>query len=129
MRGGAFHEWMIDVLDEEFRRIGLHTKRQVPSRKGRTAGYIDLLVCGRDGRLLVVEIEMSSKRIQGDVRKRRDLGDKAALWVVVPTQALVRPIDEHLRSLRAEERKKIFVLSFGAARKRLLTKDPFCFEA
>lgn len=125
MRGGVFHEWMIDVLEREFQKMGLHTRRQVPSRKGRTAGYIDLLVYSNDGRFLLVEIEMSPKRVRGDVRKRKDLGDRATLWIVAPTRKLAQAIKRHLEVLEIEENEKVCVLSFGAAMKRVLTKDPF----
>ena len=120
---------MIDVLERAFQKRELHTRRQVPSRKGRITGYVDLLVYSDDGRLLLVEIEMSPKRALGDVRKREDFGERAILWIVVPTRKLAQAIKKHLESLEIEENEKICVLPFGAAMKRVLIKDPFCFRA
>jgi hypothetical protein len=129
MRGGVFHEWMVDVLEDAFQKWGLRTQRQVPSRKGRTTGYIDLLVSDGASRLLVVEIEMGQKRVQTDIRKRNDLGDNATLWIVTPTREMATVIQKHLRDLGVEENERLFVLPFGTAAKRVSTKDPFCIRA
>ena len=129
MRGGVFHEYMIAVLEDLFQKRGLRTRRQVPSRKGRATGYIDLLVYGNDLEFLIIEVEMDKKRAVNDIRKRDDLGENAMLWIVTPTQKLTQKIRKHLRTLGIEDDDQICVLPFGAAVKRVLTKNPFCFGA
>ena len=80
MRGGVFHEWKIDVLENAFQRRGSRTQRQVPSRKGRTTGYIDLLVSDGGLRLLVVEVEMEHKRAARSGCRGQREGFCFAVW-------------------------------------------------
>ena len=126
MRGGIFHEYMLDQLEIAFQEGGLQTRRQVHSRAGRATGYIDLLACSKDSRLLVVEVEMDShRRVVNDVQKRRDLGNKAVLWIVTPTARLAQSIQKRLNDLEIEASEPIWVLPFGAAMKRILNKSYF----
>lgn len=129
MRGGMFHEYMIEVLERAFNEKGLRTRRQVPSKKGRTTGYIDLLVYSNDSRVLVVEVEMDKRRAINDTRKQKDFGDSTLLWIVTPTRRLAQSIKKHLRHHEAAENNKTFVLPFGTALKRIKDKNPFCFGA
>lgn len=129
MRGGMFHEYMIEVLERAFNEKGLRTRRQVPSKKGRTTGYIDLLVYSNDSRVLVVEVEMNKRRAINDTRKQKDFGTDTMLWIVTPTQRMAQSIKQHLRYRVSAENNKTFVLSFGAALKRIEDKNPFCFGA
>lgn len=130
MRGGIFHEYMIEVLEKTFQKRGFRTRRQVPSRKGRKTGYIDLLIYGNnDSLFLIIEVEMSKKRVLNDLQKQKDFGNDAMLWIVTPTRELATSIESHLKNLGIDENRKVFVLPFGAAMKRVLIKNPFNFKA
>ena len=127
MRGGIFHEHMIEILEKMFQKRGLRTKRQVPSRKGRKTGYIDLLVSNDDDSMfLIIEVEMSKTRVLNDLLKQKDFGNDAVLWIVPPTRVLATAIKNHLQNHGIVENDKIFVFPFSAAIKRVLIKNPFC---
>ncbi len=127
MRGGHFHEYMLDTLEDACRKQGWKTRRQVPSRKGRSTGYIDLLVEVGPDSLLLIEVEMATKkRVVNDLRKRADCGENAVLWIVTPTAKLQRSIQRHLRSLDIRERSSVFVLTFEQARRQVANKNPYC---
>lgn len=40
MRGKIFHEHMIEVLKKTSQRKGFQARRQVPSKKGKKAGWL-----------------------------------------------------------------------------------------
>ena len=125
---GIFHETLIDRLETACLKSRLRTRRQAPSRKGRTTGYIDLLVWSDESEeMLVVEVEMDSpKRVAGDVQKRRDMGDHATLWIVTPTQKLARLIQKRLGSLEIDDGEPILVLPFFTALQRIENRNLFC---
>ncbi len=130
MRGGIFHEHMIEVLEKTFQNRGFRTRRQVPSRDGRRAGYIDLLVSGEDdSAFLIIEVEMSKARVLNDIQKQIDFGNDTILWIVTPTRELANAIKSHLKNHGIEGNQSVFVLPFGAAMKRVLIKNPFCFRS
>lgn len=130
MRGGAFHEMMLDQLDAAFQSKGLRTRRQVLAQAGgRITGYIDLVVWGTNSeQVLLVEVEMTKKRAMNDVQKRRDmgLGEKAILWIVVPTGGLSRSIERLLSFPEIDAAEPVFVLTMFEALRQIEHKNPFC---
>jgi hypothetical protein len=123
MRGGIFHEHMIEVLEKTFKKRGFQTRRQVPSRKGKKGGYIDLLVSNNDDSVfLIIEVEMRKARVLNDIQKQTDFGNGAILWIVPPTRELATEIKNHLKDHGIEESETLFILPFGAAIKRILNK-------
>lgn len=126
MRGGIFHEYMIEVLEKAFKKRRFQTRRQAPSRKGKKGGYIDLLVSSNDdSAFLIVEVEIRKERILNDIQKQKDFGNDAILWIVSPTGGLAAEIKNHLKDHGIEEGERVFILPFGAAMKRVVNKIPF----
>lgn len=125
MRGGIFHEHMIDVLEKTFKKRGFQTRRQVPSRKGRKGGYIDLLVSNNDDSVfLIIEVEMRKTRVLNDIQKQKDFGNGATLWIVSPTGWIAVEIKDCLKGHGVEEDETLFVLSLSDAIKRVMNKFP-----
>ena len=130
MRGGVFHEHMLDQLEDAFRALGHATERQAPARhQGELTGYVDLLVHLRDCQFksLAVELEMDPKRATNDLRKRRDLarqlGQPVALWIVTPTTGKAKTIQRAIQPLATGQNQGVQILAFGTAIKRLRSND------
>ena len=119
MKGGYIHEHLLlDGLERAFKKRGAKVRRQVSTRPGRKTGYADLLIDLESGRL-VIEAEMSSKRIDNDLKKARDL-EAIWLWIVVPNQKVAHSVRKQLEELgvRAIE-PWICVLTLGQALERV----------
>ncbi len=133
MRGGVFHEMILDRIEATFQSKGLRTRRQVlAQRQGRTTGYIDLVVYGSDCKqVLLVEVEMTKKRVMNDVQKRRDMGigEAAILWIVVPNKGLSQSIERLLYSHEIDATEPIFVWTIFEALQQIEDKNPFCSPA
>ena len=88
MKGKHIHEGMLDELEKALRERRAKTERQVPIRLGKKLWYADL-VAELDGRRLLIEVEMSSRRIAGDLQKAGAL-QATWLWIVVPNDRVKR---------------------------------------
>lgn len=121
MQGGSLHEHMIEVMKEKSEKRQFQTDLQVPSKKGKKTGYIDLLIF--DGlRFLMVEAELRKTRVLNDIQKQKDFGKNAILWIVCPTKKLVTEIKSHLKEHGIEESETLYILVFSEAVKRLSNK-------
>jgi len=121
MRGGFVHDHVIlNTLEAEFRALGVNVSvsRQVPSRSGRTTGYIDLVV-RLGAHVLAIEAEMSPARVANDLRKADEIG-ATSLWIVTANHNVARGGRRQLERLGVqEEDPKILCVTLGEARERV----------
>ena len=116
---GKFHESFIDGIEAVFRERGLDAVRQFATRSGRRTGYGDLVVPFPTGKLLI-EVEMGTRRIENDLRKRIELdfpSSPAWLWIVVPDATTKRRILQRLagQNIGQNGHKQICVRTYAAA--------------
>ncbi len=82
MRGGYVHNHvLLDPIEQKARRLGAAVEREAAIRVGGRVLYGDLLIRGGSRRILV-EAELSSRRVPNDLAKAAALGT-CDLWVVV----------------------------------------------
>ena len=113
MNGGYRHEQAIlGAMERILLQHKFETTRQVSVDLGKERGFVDL-VAERGPLRLVVEAELSARRIQKDLRKAAAM-DATWLWIVVPNGMVQRSVRSRLRKLRVRERHPwlaIFTLS------------------
>ena len=119
MRGSHLHNSvLIDPLDEAFRSFGATTRRESYANDGSVVGAVDLLVEQPHVRI-AIEAELSSKRVDRDLRKAAAVRADE-LWIVVPTVRLVRNVRRKLATLPAAPLwLDVFVLTQGQALQRV----------
>ena len=119
MRGGYIHNRvLLDPIDQQARRFGIQVDREVAIRVNGRVLYGDLLIQGRSKRILV-EVELSSKRIPTDLAKAAAVG-VCELWVVVPNPRVAGSVQQKLLQLCIEPgTSKLFILSLPQALQRL----------
>ena len=119
MRGGYIHNRvLLDPIAEKAWRFGVQVDREVAIRIDGRVLYGDLLIRGSSKRILI-EAELSSKRILNDLAKAAVLG-ACELWVVVPNPRIARSVRQKLLQLPIEtETSGLFILSLPQALQRL----------
>ena len=119
MNGGLIHEvTLLSPVERELRQYGVGVKRQTPTRPYRCGGYGDLVaVIGP--RKLLIEAELSSKRVANDLQKALDLGT-TWLWILVPNCRVAGAVRRQLERLRVREAEPwLCVLTLGQALERI----------
>lgn len=97
MRGGYIHNRvLIGLVAQEAMRLGIHVDYEVVIKVGEKIMYGDLLIQYGLRRILV-EAEMSSKRIANDLAKAETL--KAELWILVPNPRVAQSVRRKLSKL------------------------------
>ena len=119
MRGGYIHNRvLLDSIDQQARRFGAQVDREVAINVGEQILYGDLLIRGST-QLILVEAELSSKRIPNDLAKAAALG-ACELWVVVPNPRIARSVRQKLLQLSfGPGASGLFILSLPQALQRL----------
>lgn len=120
MKGGYVHDQvLLQGVAAAFKQAGASLRYQAPS----SAGYCDLTARLPDGRLFAVEIEMTTRRIENDLRKGAEI--KAdELWIVVPNQQVLRASKRRLQQLASRSEVAVFILTLPQALKRLSDSFP-----
>lgn len=115
MNGGLIHEdILLERVEKEIRRHGAEVKRQAPTRAGRRRGYGDLLA-GFGPKRLLIEAEMSPKRIANDLQKAADLG-ATWLWILVPNRNVAAAVRRQMKRLGVREAEPwLWVPTLGQA--------------
>ncbi len=91
MRGGFIHnQVLLDPIAQNASQLGFHVDREVPIAVGERVLYGDLLI-QRHSQLVLVEAELSSKRIANDLLKAEASG-ACELWLVVPNPKVARSV-------------------------------------
>ena len=118
MRGGYVHNHvLLDPIEQKARRLGAAVDREAAIRVGGRVLYGDLLI--RDGsRRILVEAELSSRRVPNDLAKAAALG-ACDLWVVVPNPKVARSVRWKLSQQGIQPRPGLFVLLLPQALQRL----------
>lgn len=121
MRGGWLHrEGLLVPAAELFQRFGATVIWEHPAAKGRSAGYVDLLIvylCLR----IVIEAELSSRRVEADLRKARQLAADLLIFLV-PTHRVGSSIHDKLAAITAPELPSplpIWILTPGLLQQRI----------
>ena len=93
-------------------------QRQVATVKGRRTRYADLVVRIGSHRL-IVEAEMSKRRIEGDLQKAKEIS-ATWLWIVVPNRTVADAVRRRLIELNVRENEPwLCVLTLGQAVERI----------
>lgn len=118
MRGGYIHNRvLLDPIAHQARRLGAEVSREVAIRVGGRVLYGDLLLRG-GSRQILVEAEMSSRRIPNDLAKARAL-EPCDLWVVVPNPRVGGSVRRKLSRGNFKSPPRLFVFSLPHALQRL----------
>lgn len=120
MKLGAFlHQHvLINPLLESFQNQGATVHREYPATNGKYIGSVDIWVEHAQIRI-AIEAELTPKRIQADIKKALALRADE-LWIVVPTQRVVRAIRRKLAKISiATSGLDLFVLTQGQALSRV----------
>ncbi len=119
MRGGYIHSRvLLDPIAQKAWRFGAQVDREVAIRVDEKVLYGDLLIRGSSKRILV-EAELSSKRILNDLAKAAAFG-ACELWFVVPNPRVARSVRQKLLHLSIElGTPGLFILSLPQALQRL----------
>ena len=95
MRGGYIHNRvLLDPIAQNALQLGFLIDREVPIAVGERVLYGDLLI-QRHSQLILVEVELSSKRIANDLLKAEALG-ACELWLVIPNPKVARSVRRFL---------------------------------
>ena len=118
MRGGYIHNHvLLDPIEQKARRLGASVDREAAIRVAGRVLYGDLLI--RDGsRRILVEAELSSRRIPKDLAKASALGP-CDLWIVVPNPRVARSVRRKLSRHGIKSEPGLFILLLPEALQRL----------
>ena len=119
MNGGLVHEnILLAPVERALRQCGVAVERQVPTRPCREGGYGDLVAVLGPRRLLI-EAEMSSRRIANDLQKALDLG-ATWLWILVPNCRVASAVRRQMKRMRVREMEPwVCVLTLGQTLERI----------
>ncbi len=118
MRGGYVHNHvLLDPIEQKARRLGAAVDREAAIRVGGRVLYGDLLIRGGSRRILV-EAELSSRRVPNDLAKAAALG-ACELWVVVPNSRVAGSVRWNLSQDGTQSRPGLFVLLLPQALQRV----------
>jgi len=115
MRGGFVHrEGLLAPAAALFQGLGATVMWEHPAGKGRNAGYVDLLILYCWLRI-VVEAELSSRRVENDLRKARSLAADLLVFLA-PTHRVGNSIRRRLGVIHKPEHPptpRIWILTPG----------------
>ena len=119
MRGGYIHNRvLLDPIAQNASQLGFRIDREVPIAVGERVLYGDLLI-QRHSQLVLVEAELSSKRIANDLVKAVASG-ACELWLVVPNPRVARSVRRKLLQQTIKRGTSgLFVLLLPQALQRL----------
>ena len=109
---------LIQPLMESFRRQGADVYREYPAINGTYIGSVDIWVAFDQIRI-AIEAELTPKRIGADIKKAQALRADE-LWIVVPTQRVVRAVRRKLATMsKPTGGLDLFLLTQGQALSRV----------
>jgi hypothetical protein len=94
MRGGSFHNKMVDEVVAVFLRNGWKVDTEFLCRASGVTTFLDINATKGDDRI-ACEVETSIRHVIDNVRKAKAL--RVKLWVVVPSRKLRRLVKLKLR--------------------------------
>ena len=119
MRGGYVHNSVLaDSIKQKALQLGVQVECEVTIEVERRILYGDLLIQGEDKRILV-EVEMSSKRIDKDLVKATAL-KVCEVWIVVPNPKVAELVRRKIKQLMIVPGvTRLFILLLPQALQRL----------
>ncbi|MCH8080233.1 MAG: hypothetical protein IIA06_10740 [Proteobacteria bacterium] len=119
MRGGYVHNRVLaDSIKQKALQLGVQVECEVTIEVERRILYGDLLIQGGDKRILV-EVEMSSKRIDKDLVKATAL-KVCEVWIVVPNPKVAELVRRKIKQLMIVPGvTRLFILLLPQALQRL----------
>ncbi len=119
MRGGYLHNHvLLDPIEMHFSALGARQRREHPTARGRSAGFVDLFIEHRPWRI-ACEAELSSRRIENDLAKAASL-HASLLMIVVPTKRVARAVQRKLQNIESPQLElPIWVLPLGPMLRRI----------
>lgn len=116
--GYVHNRVLLDPIAKKALHLGFKVDREVPIKVGRHVLFGDLIIQA-DVRQILVEVEMSSRRITNDLAKAQALGE-CELWIVVPNPKVARSVRRRLVQQSIEPgRFGLFILLLPQAFQRL----------
>ena len=117
MRGGAFHNWMVERVVEMFLSYGWEVETEFCCRRNGVVTFFDVYAV-KDGREVAVEVETSIRHVVDNVLKAWAVG--VEVWIVVGRRRLKRMVGERLdRFSLAEFRDEVLILLVAGIRREL----------
>jgi len=111
MRGGAFHNKIVEEAKTIFSNYGWRVFSEYRYSKNGVTTYLDLLAV-RANKKIACEIETTTRHAVDNAVKALSAG--LDLWIIVPSRTLRRRVNHKLASSRLDaEHKNIRVLLFG----------------
>ncbi len=119
MRGGFGHQLIIEPIAAHFRSLpGAEVHEEYQVGPTPAFGAVDLLARWESHRI-VVEIELTSRRVVWDIDKALGL-DASHLFIVMPTAKAVITARRRVRGAGPTRKPKTFsILPFGPALRRI----------
>lgn len=123
MRGGYVHNRiLLDPLYRKALRLGAQVDCEAAIKVGDRVLYVDLLIRGGPKQILV-EAELSSKRVPNDLAKAAEFG-VCELWLVVPNPRIAGSVRRKLLRQSIKPGAELFILLLPQALQRLEEFSP-----
>jgi len=118
MKGGYVHNrLLLAPVDRRARELGARVDHEVAINVGDRVLFGDLVI-NLGSRRILVEAEMSSRRIPKDVAKASAL-EGCELWILVPNPRVAASVRRKLERSHVRMEPRIFVFSLPQALQRL----------
>jgi hypothetical protein len=131
MKGGFLHnEVLLKPFADHFTALGAEVLAEHPVEPGRSPRSVDLFVVHGSDRI-VVEAELTPRRVVLDIEKARVLG-ATLLLVVMPTAGIARAAERLLagrsRAGMSFARLPLWIEPLGPAKRRVRDRFPLPFN-
>jgi len=119
MRGKAFHNYLVGLADDAFRRTGFDVRLEYGLKlSDGKADYVDLLA-QREGLAIICEIETTPRHVLDNLAKAELLD--MPVWVVVPSRKVKAKVIRKLQRAGYKSRKEPFQISLPNELQQRLT--------
>jgi len=118
VKGDDIHNILLaEPIEKKALQLGAKVEQEFPIRVGSKTYFGDLFIQHCSQRILI-EIEMSEKRIANDLIKAEALNSE--LWIVVPNKRVAQSVSRKLSKLsNSTEKNRKFIFYFSQAIQRL----------
>ena len=120
MSRGYVHDYvLLNPIEQKALQLGATVDCEAAIRVGGRVSYGDLLIQVGSSKWILVEAELSSRRVLNDLAKAAALG-ACELWVVVPNPTVAKSVYRKLSQHDTQPRfSRLFVLLLPQALQRL----------
>ena len=113
LRGGRLHNLLVSTLEAEAHKHGFWTRTEAFVG----SGFADLVV-GNQSLVILIEVELGSRRADLDIEKSKRIGADE-LWIVGSTRRVAKGISDRIEADKNGSRTAILVLVQPEAIRRL----------